>query len=181
MSDYITVTGNVATVPEQAQLPGGVPVVRFRLASTQRRQENGTWVDCHTNWYRVSVYRKLALHALDSIEKGQRVIVTGRFKLNSWDSNGKSGMSADIDADALGHDLLFGTARFQRDVPRAVPSEPPQASVDGDGWAVAEIPGGETPATTAVAEPRESAQPEREPVLAGAGDWHAPRADDTPF
>lgn len=132
MSDRITVIGNVASPPERRELPGGIPAISFRLASSERRLENGQWVDTHTNWYWVSAYRKLADHAFASLEKGQRVIVTGRFRVKQWESGGKTGSSAEIDAEGLGHDLMFGTTIFQRG------GAPDAASAGRDvaGWAV---------------------------------------------
>ena len=63
MNDRITVIGNIASVPERRELPGGGIAVGFRLASTQRRLDGGQWVDVHTNWYSVSMFRQLATHA----------------------------------------------------------------------------------------------------------------------
>jgi single-strand DNA-binding protein len=40
--------------------------------------------------------------------------VTGRFRLREWETEAKKGVSAEIDADALGHDLLWGTSVFER-------------------------------------------------------------------
>lgn len=112
MNVHITVVGNIADAPEQRTLPTGETVIRFNLAASVRRQEDGVWKDAHTSWYRVSAYRKLAENALASLQKGQRVIVAGRLKLRRWESNDKQGTDAEIDADALGHDLLFGRTQF---------------------------------------------------------------------
>lgn len=117
MSDQITVVGTIANVPERRTTANGVAVANFRLATNVRRRDetSGAWIDGHTNWYTVSAYRGLADHALASLQKGQRVIVSGSFKLREWESNGRQGMSAEIDAHSLGHDLLWGTTRFERD------------------------------------------------------------------
>lgn len=127
MNDRITVIGNVATVPERRQTGSGVPVARFRLATSQRhRDDSGAWVDGHTNFYSVSAYRQLAEHALASLQRGQRVIVTGAFKVRSWEVGDKKGTEAEIDADALGPDLQWGTSVFtslKREV--ASPGAPP--------------------------------------------------------
>lgn len=116
MSDRITVVGNIATTPERRRTASGVTVVSFRLATNHRRRDaTGQWVDSATNWYTVSGYRGLAEHALSSFLKGQRVIVTGSLRVRDWESNGKNGREAEIDADAFGHDLLWGTTVFARD------------------------------------------------------------------
>lgn len=112
----ITVTGNVATPPELRTTPGGVPLARFRLASTERRwdRETSSWVDGHTSWFAVTLFRGLADHAFRSLEKGDRVILTGRMRVRAWDNGTKSGTDAEIEADAIGHDLRWGTSSFTR-------------------------------------------------------------------
>lgn len=147
MHDRITVVGNIATVPERRQTATGVPVVTFRLVSNHRRRDpgSGKWIDGATNWYSVSAYRTLAEHALASFAKGQRIIVTGNFRLREWESNGKTGKQAEIDADALGHDLLWGTTAFSRDLSTVESSraEPPAVEASAappSQWADAPVP-----------------------------------------
>lgn len=140
MQDSITVVGTVASTPERRRTATGVAVAHFRLASTRRRRDQGTgeWRDDGTNWYSVSAYRTLAEHALASIEKGHRVIVTGSFRLREWEAGEKRGKEAEIDADALGHDLLWGTTTYVRERAgtAAVPTTTPPSD-DEVGWAPA--------------------------------------------
>lgn len=116
MSDQITLTGIVATPPKHIVTGEGLPITSFRLASTQRRfdRTEQKWVDADTNWYTVTAFRALATNAIGSILKGQRVLVTGRLRIRDWESGEKSGTTIEVDADALGHDLVFGTSSFTR-------------------------------------------------------------------
>lgn len=116
MSDTVTIIGKVATDPVLAQTGGGVPVTNFRLASTHRRYDQATasWVDAGTNWYSVAAYRQLGEHAKASLRTGDSVIVAGRLRIRTWESNGKQGTSVDIDAEAVGHDLRWGTTAYLR-------------------------------------------------------------------
>lgn len=116
MIDTLTVAGNVATDPIQGRTASGIPVTNFRLASTHRRFDNTTqtWVDAGTNWYSVAAFRQLGEHAKASLRTGDSVIVTGRLKIRTWEANGKQGTSVDIDADAIGHDLRWGTSAYLR-------------------------------------------------------------------
>lgn len=116
MTDTITLTGLVATEPKHLTTGEGLPITSFRLASSLRHfdRKTNTWVDAGTNWYTVSAFRRLALGAAASISKGDRVIVTGRLRLRDWKSADKAGMSIEVDADALGHDLNWGTASYMR-------------------------------------------------------------------
>lgn len=116
MSDTITIIGNIAGDIRHATSGGGVPITSFRVASSQRRYDRATqsWIDGEPNWFSVSAYRNLAVHAYASLQKGQRVIVTGRLKVRRWDSGERSGTAVEIDAEGVGHDLLWGTSAFQR-------------------------------------------------------------------
>ena len=115
MSDTISIVGNVATEPKQ-HAPGGIHITSFRLAASQRHfdRASGTWVEGATNWYSVSVFRTLGEHALESLRKGDRIFVRGRLRIRDWSAGEKSGTTAEIDADAIGHDLLWGTTVFTR-------------------------------------------------------------------
>lgn len=127
MHDVVTIVGNVATDPTQGRTASGVPVTNFRLASTHRRFDDATqtWIDVSTNWYSVAAFRQLAEHAKVSLRSGDSVIVTGRMRIRAWENNGKQGTSVDIDADAIGHDLRWGTTAYRR-TPRAAGAEPPR-------------------------------------------------------
>ncbi len=116
MSDVITVVGNVAADPEERSTPSGASVARFRIASTVRRRdrETGEWSDAYTNFYTVTVWDALGTNAAASLRKGERAIVIGRLKLRTWEKEGRQGQEAEITADAVGHDLRWGTSAFRR-------------------------------------------------------------------
>ena len=128
MPDAITLTGLVATLPRHLVTSEGLPITSFRLASTQRRFDRGAqkWIDGETNWYTVTAFRQLALNSNASVEKGQRVIVTGRLKIRDWENGERTGTTIEIEADSIGHDLSWGTAAFTRSVSTATttPAEP---------------------------------------------------------
>ncbi|MFS0716837.1 single-stranded DNA-binding protein [Arthrobacter sp. 1P04PC] len=116
MNDSITIRGFVATEIKSSTTPGGVATASFRLGSTGRRFDRAAnaWVDGTTNWFTVQGYRQLAGNMACSIRKGQPVIVTGRLKIRTWESESRIHHAVDIDADAIGHDLSWGAANFTR-------------------------------------------------------------------
>ena len=119
MSDTITIRGYVATEVRSTTADSGLAIAGFRMCTTERRydRDSGTWVDGQTNWYSISLFRQLATNAAFSIHKGDRVIVTGRLKVRQWATDdGRSGTSVDIDAESVGHDLMWGTANYRRNV-----------------------------------------------------------------
>ena len=101
MSDQITVTGLVATIPRHLVTGEGLPITSFRLASTQRRYDRSQqrWVDGETNWFTITSFRQIALNVNASVQKGQRVVVTGRLRVRDWESGEKVGTTVDIDVD----------------------------------------------------------------------------------
>ena len=159
MTDTITFTGNLAAEPEHRILGGGASVTNFRVGSTHRRFDKSTerWVDVYTNWYQVSAYRALGENAFASLHKGDRVIVTGRLRLREWDNGTKRGLAVEVEADAVGHDLLRGRTTFHKNgvavepgapAPVVAPDDessqpeprveaaPTVAATDSDGWAI---------------------------------------------
>jgi len=103
MTDTITLTGIIATDPRALVTQSGLSITSFRLASTQRRYDRvkGEWLDGETNWYTVTAFRQLAENVLGSLRKGQRVVVTGRLRIRSWEAGDRSGMTVEVDADAI--------------------------------------------------------------------------------
>lgn len=126
MYDHVTVTGNVGATPKYLQTQGGLVITSFRLASTRRRfdEDRKEWIDAETNWYTVNTYRQLAKNVAASIETGQRVVVTGRLRVRAWEKDDKHGVNVEIEADAVGPDLLWGTTVWKRNAgATAIPRE----------------------------------------------------------
>ena len=116
MTDSITVTGVVGTDPNLHVTTQGLAITSFRLASTRRYfdRAKGSWEDGETNWYTISTFRQLAQNTVASIRKGERVVVHGRLRLRAWENGEKSGMAVEIEADAIGHDLTWGTTELTK-------------------------------------------------------------------
>ena len=118
MSESFTVSGLVATTPRHLVTQEGLPITSFRLASSKRRFDRAKkiWVEGETNWFTINSFRQLAINSASSISKGDRIVVSGRLKVRDWDNGERSGTSVEIEADCLGHDLVWGTSEFSRTV-----------------------------------------------------------------
>ncbi|MCS5735668.1 single-stranded DNA-binding protein [Herbiconiux daphne] len=116
MSDIITITGIVATDPRHIVTQAGLDVASFRVASAQGHYDSdaGKWVETGTNWYSISAFRQLAVGVTSSLRRGEHVIVTGKLRVRTWEDGDKSGTNVEIDADAIGHDLTWGTTVYTR-------------------------------------------------------------------
>lgn len=197
--DTITITGNVATDPEFKRTTAGLAITTFRVASGRRRydRDTGSWTDSGTNWYTVSVFRSLADHAFASLHKGDRVILTGRLRLREWENGTRRGTAIEIDAEAIGHDLLWGTTTFVKDPrlashPQTAAGAPsidassswPVASAGGDAWAAPGVDAGDGHAVVAApgATTADAADDgDRTLVPVGAGGDARDAAAETPF
>jgi single-strand DNA-binding protein len=126
MSDTITITGLIATTPRHIVTSEGLPITSFRLASSQRRFDKATerWVDVSTNWYTVSAYKQLAINCVPSLNKGDRIIVSGRLRIRDWQNDDNTGTNVEVEAEVIGHDLFWATAVATRIVVPSKVEEP---------------------------------------------------------
>ncbi|MCV2396207.1 single-stranded DNA-binding protein [Actinotalea sp. M2MS4P-6] len=138
----VTVTGWVGTVPREVS-GEGVPFTSFRVSVAERRFDPQTreWGDGPTEWFTVKAWRDLAINVSESIRKGDPVIVMGRLRTDQWESDKGTHAGFVIEADSVGHDMVWGSGTFRRRVHRsgaagvervedATPEEPAE-----DPWA----------------------------------------------
>lgn len=118
MQETTTVVGLVATTPRHLVTQDGLPITSFRIACSNARFDTrqNKWVDGNTNWYTITAFKQLAINIAGSIGKGERVMVTGKLLVRDWDNGERAGTSVEIEAEAIGHDLRWGTAVFTRTV-----------------------------------------------------------------
>jgi single-strand DNA-binding protein len=112
----ITVSGLVATTPRHLVTQDGLAITSFRLAESYRKfdRHQNKWVDGETNWFTVTAFKELAINTAGSINKGDRIAVSGAIKVRDWDNGERSGTSVEIEADSIGHDLSWGVSTFKR-------------------------------------------------------------------
>ncbi|MEY4409306.1 MAG: hypothetical protein RLZ65_682 [Actinomycetota bacterium] len=120
MSEQITVSGLVATDVKRHETADNLTMATFRLAANTRRFDaaKNSWTTTSTNWFTIVSFRQLAKNVLDSVSKGDRVVIQGKLKIRDWDNGERSGTSIEIDADHIGLDLNFGVSSFDRVVLR---------------------------------------------------------------
>ena len=125
MTQSISVTGFIATDPHLTTTSTDLAITSFRLASVGRRfnRETERWEDTQPSWFTVNCFRKLAEHASQSLVKGDRVIVRGKLRVRDWDNGERSGTAVEIEAESLGHDLMFGVSSFERTTHTPDPEE----------------------------------------------------------
>jgi single-strand DNA-binding protein len=132
VTELVTISGLVATTPRHLITQDGLPITSFRLAASHRRFDRtaNKWVDGETNWFTVTAFRQLAINSAGSVSKGERVLVTGKLRVRDWDNGERAGTSVEIESDAIGHDLTWGTATFTRTI--LVREQDPAEDVDSE-------------------------------------------------
>lgn len=128
MSDNITFqTGNLTREPELRFTQGGRAVCSFGIAVNRRYQQNGEWKDADPTFFNVSLWGQPGENAAASLKKGDRVMVSGRLEIRTWDKeDGSKGTSVDIVADEIGVSTKFATCEVHR-VARATEPRPQSA------------------------------------------------------
>ncbi len=113
----LTLIGNLTADPELRFTPSGAAVANFTVASTPRafdRQSN-EWKDGETLFLRCSVWRDAAENVAESLQRGSRVIVTGRLKSRSYDTKeGEKRTVMELEVDELGPSLRYATAKVNK-------------------------------------------------------------------
>lgn len=135
----ITVVGNLTAPPELRFIPSGAAVAQFTVASTPRQldKQSGEWRDGTPTFLDCKVWRDAAEHVAESLDKGARVIVTGRLKQESWEDRetGQKRSKFVLDVDEVAPSLRYATVtikRMQRSSDGAGQAPAPQAG-PGDG------------------------------------------------
>lgn len=114
----LTIIGNLTQDPELRFTPSGAAVANFTVASTPRtfdRQSN-EWKDGETLFMRCSVWREAAENVAESLQRGMRVVVTGRLVSRSWEDkeSGQKRSVMEMQVDEVGPSLRYATAKVTR-------------------------------------------------------------------
>jgi len=155
----ITIIGNLTADPELRFTPSGAAVAGLTVASTPRsfNKASNQWEDGEPLFLRCNAWRQMAENVAESLNKGDRVIVTGRLKQRSFETReGGKRTVIELDVDEIGPSLKFRMAtvrqaerqggQSQQQRPAQAPPEDPwgsppparpqqQAMDQGDPWA----------------------------------------------
>src|SRR6201989_376463 len=113
----ITVVGNLTADPELRFTPSGAAVASFTVASTPRTLDRQTneWKDGEALFLRCSIWRQAAEDGGEALQKGSRVIVSGRLKQRSFETReGEKRTVIELDVDEVGPSLRYATAKVNR-------------------------------------------------------------------
>src|SRR4051812_32585656 len=158
----VTLVGNVTDDPELRFTPSGRPVANFTVAVNRRFKNNdGQWEDRLDGFFRCNVWGDMAENTAETLQKGTRILVTGRLQQRSWeDGDGNRRSAIEVQVDEVGPSLKWSTATVQKS----------QRSRGGSGG------GGQGGGGSEWSPPAQS-QPQSAPP---AQDWSAPAPAGTP-
>jgi single-strand DNA-binding protein len=113
----ITIIGNLVNDPELRYTPTGQAVATFRIASTPRFMDRTTneWKDGDSLFLSCNVWRQAAENVAESLQRGMRVIVSGRLKQRSYETReGEKRTVYEIEVDEVGPSLRNASAKVSR-------------------------------------------------------------------
>ena len=113
----ITVVGNLVADPELRFTPAGQPVATFRVASTPRIMDRQTneWKDGDSLFLTCNVWRQAAENVAESLQRGMRVIVSGRLKQRNYETKeGEKRTVYEVEVDDVGPSLRNASAKVNR-------------------------------------------------------------------
>jgi single-strand DNA-binding protein len=108
----LTIIGNVVRPVELKFLNNGSAAARLTVAVTKKGYNDKPDTTSYVN---VSLIGSIAENAANSLDKGTRVVVTGRMEQRTWDKeDGTKGEIWELNAEAIGPDLRFAVASPQK-------------------------------------------------------------------
>ncbi len=99
----IQIVGNLGRDPELRYTPNGRPVTEFSVAVNQstKNQQSGEWIEA-TDWFRVSIWGDRGERLAETLRKGHRVLVDGRFRTREYEAkDGQKRISLEITAETV--------------------------------------------------------------------------------
>ena len=120
----ITIVGNLGQDPELSFTAGNKAKVRFSIADT--REING---QKETTWHKCVAWGKTAENIASLFTKGQRVIVSGRYKMDEYTTKaGEKKQNLEVLVDDCGQSIRFDLPNADRPS-FSQPSSAPQSNL----------------------------------------------------
>lgn len=122
MTTTVTVIGNMTREATLRFTPAGHAVADFGVAVNTRRREGDQWVDGDPEFYDVTAWGTLAENVAESLEKGTRVVIVGRLRFDTWQTDdGENRSKVKVTAESVGPDLRWATCEVQKTDRREAP------------------------------------------------------------
>lgn len=115
MSAPIVLTGRLVADPEIKFGASGIAVLKARVVTSGRKKTDDGWQDIDTTYWSVTAFRSLAENAVESLRKGDEVIVVGKIKAREYETpEGEKRSITEVTADAIGPNLRAVSAKLTK-------------------------------------------------------------------
>jgi single-strand DNA-binding protein len=101
----VILVGNVGRDPDIQTTAGGAKVAHLSLATSRRIPRDGG-AEERTDWHRLTLWDRLAQLAEEYIRKGDRLYVEGRMEYDSYEKNGTTVYTSEVQVREL---VLLGS------------------------------------------------------------------------
>jgi single-strand DNA-binding protein len=112
----VSIVGNITRDPELRFTATGLAVTNFSIASNRRWQNKQTqqWEE-EVSYFDVTAWGTLGQNIAESLAKGTRVIVVGRLRQRSWETDeGDKRSKIEITADIVGPSMEWATVEVTK-------------------------------------------------------------------
>lgn len=117
MSTNVTLTGTLGRDPELRFTPSGKAVATMRVVTSKSvlNKETDKWENEEETWWSVTAWDQLAQNIVETLLKGDPVIVVGRTFMETYtDKDGNERQSLKVNAYTVGLDLKRRSAAVAR-------------------------------------------------------------------
>jgi single-strand DNA-binding protein len=97
----IILVGNVGQDPDVQETSNGTKVAHLSVATNRRMSGNGEELQERADWHRLTMWNRLAQFAEDYVSKGDRIYVEGRLEYDSYEREGVTIPTADVNVREL--------------------------------------------------------------------------------
>lgn len=97
----VMILGNLGADPELRMLPGGIAMLKMRVATNERWVDKENVRQERVEWHRVTLFGRSAEGLAKFARKGMAVFVEGRNQTTSYEKDGQKHYSTEIIADRV--------------------------------------------------------------------------------
>jgi hypothetical protein len=130
MLNKVILIGRLGKDPEVRHMPNGEAVCNFSVATSESWKDSNGQKQERSEWYNITMYRRLAEIAGQYLKKGSQVYLEGRIQSRKYtDKNGIERTAYDIIANNM--KMLGGNSQATQEQPKQVPAAPVE-DIDDD-------------------------------------------------
>lgn len=114
---HVTIVGNITDDPELRFTSSGNAIATLTVATTPRiyDSQKNEWRDGDASFMRCNIWREQGENVAESLQRGNRVVVTGRLKQSNWETKeGEKRSRIEIDVDEIGASMKFASVTIHR-------------------------------------------------------------------